>query len=65
MYSMRERSDLSVYSVVKTAAVRKHWINRVERGEHGERERFLTTDDTDLHGWMWWDWILVVFDLAV
>ena len=33
VYSVWERSDLSVYSVVKTAAVRKHWIDRVERGE--------------------------------
>ena len=33
-------------------------INRVERVE---RERFLTTDDTDLHGWIWWNFVLTYF----
>ena len=36
VYSVWERSDLSVNSVVKTAAVRKHWIDRVERVERVE-----------------------------
>ena len=36
MISVWERSDLSVYSVVKTAAVRWHWIDRVERVERVE-----------------------------
>ena len=54
-------------SGTKSAAVRCLWIDRVERVERVERlgDEILTTDYTDLHGWMWWDWILVVFDLAV
>ena len=34
VYSVWERSDLSVYSVVKTAAVRRLGISRVEHKEH-------------------------------
>ena len=46
----------------KSAAVRRCWFERVERVERVERERFLTTDDTDLHGWKWWDLFLSYFD---